>query len=534
MKKNILIFIIMLRCLEVAYTQESTYQIKNLEINTKESDFGVTFYKKNKVVFTSPKKQSFFIKRKWKPNNQGYLDFYESTIDRESNELTDKIPFSKEINTRLHEGTLAFTKDYQTVYFTRDNYLDEKVGKSDAEGKIVLKLYKATVTNGKWGNIVELPFNSHNYSVGHPSLSKDDKQLYFVSNMPESMGETDVFVVDVLGDNEYSTPRNLGATINTVGKEMFPFIDEDGVLYFSSNGRADGLGGLDIYYSKKQYDNTYTTPKNLGSSINSISDDFCFVKKEGENIGYFASNRYGGKGDDDIYSFIGTLKQRECENIIEGITLEKSTGIIIQNATINIYDSNNNLLFKTISDNGGRFSYPFKKCNASFKVEVLKNNYIKVTEEIKVKDNLKVTPLTILLENIIAKEKFVNYDEKGRLLIEIEDIYYDFNKSNIRYSERPKMNRLIELMNKYPEISILIESHTDCRGTEDYNMNLSNQRAKKVKDYIISRGVSSGRIECKGYGESRLINNCSEEEKKCICNETQHLLNRRTEFIIKD
>ncbi|WP_086029337.1 OmpA family protein [Tenacibaculum holothuriorum] len=530
MKRYILLLAV-LGVLAQGYAQDATYEIKNLAINTKNSDFGATYYDGNRVVFSSPRAEGNFVKRIWKPNEQPYLDFYESTIGGAGDELTDKVPFSKEINTKLHEGTLAFTKDYQTVYFTRDNYLDGKVGKSDAEGKIVLKLYKATVTNGKWGNIVELPFNSHDYSVGHPSLSKDDKQLYFVSNMPGSMGATDVFVVDILGDNEYSTPRNLGPTINTVGKEMFPFIDEDDVLYFSSNGRADCLGGLDIYYSEKQDDNTYTIPKNLGSSINSVSDDFSFVKKKGADKGYFASNRYGGKGDDDIYAFTRTPMPKKCESIVKGLTKEKGTGVIVPNATVNIYDATGKIVHQTTSNTQGAFSYS-STCNKNFKVEALKGNYTKAVENVTTSLGAVELAMSLTKEVVqpaILQEQDVSYDTSGRLLIDIEDIYYNLNKSNIRPSEQPKMNRLVELMNKYPSIQVEIGSHTDCRGTASYNMRLSDRRAQAAMRYVVSRGISSSRIQGRGYGESNPINGCDCRYK---CTEEEYQQNRRTEFVI--
>ena len=284
--------------LSVSYlaAQETNYEIRNLDINTQFSEIGPSFYEGNTLVFARPVSNSASRKPK-------FFNLYQT---HESPQFCSKkkrvTPFSKEINTVYHESNAVFTKDYKTIYFTKTNAKKRKPGKRDSEGSVVLKIYKATNIDGKWENIVELPFNSNSYSVGHPALSNDDKKLYFTSNMPGSFGESDIFVVDILGENKYSAPRNLGSKVNTRGKEMFPFIDENNNLYFSSNGHKNSKGGLDIYRSSFE-DDQHEKPQNLGAPINSKSDDFGFIKKIGQNSGYFASNRYGGKGADDIYSY---------------------------------------------------------------------------------------------------------------------------------------------------------------------------------------------------------------------------------------
>ena len=291
-----LVTIILFFSLSYVAAQETNYEIRNLEINTQFSEIGPTFYEDNTLVFARPVSNSASKKPK-------FFNLYQI---HETPQFCSKkkrvTPFSKEINTIYHESNAVFTKDYKTIYFTKTNAKKRKPGKRDSDGSVVLKIYKATNVDGKWKNIVELPFNSNNYSVGHPALSNDDKKLYFTSNMPGSLGESDIYVVDILGENEYSTPRNLGRKINTRGKEMFPFIDENNNLYFSSDSHKNSKGGLDIYCSKFE-DGIYEKPQNLGAPINSKSDDFGFIKRIGKNSGYFASNRYGGKGGDDIYSY---------------------------------------------------------------------------------------------------------------------------------------------------------------------------------------------------------------------------------------
>lgn len=288
---------ILLIAITNVFAQESNYEIKNLDINTEQSEFGATPYKNNTFIFAQPT-----VSRA--SDEPVFYNFFMANETPQICSNSKKVKtFSKELNSPFHESNAIFTKDFKTIYFTRTNYTKKrKRGRKDANGYVVLKLYKATNENGKWKDITELPFNSDHYSVGHPALSNDGKKLYFTSNMPGSYGESDIFVVDILGDNEYSSPRNLGPKINTKGKEMFPFVDENNNLYFSSTSHEGNNGGLDIYYAKSS-NNNFESPKNLGFPINSDADDFSFIKKIGANSGYFSSNRYGGKGGDDIYSF---------------------------------------------------------------------------------------------------------------------------------------------------------------------------------------------------------------------------------------
>ncbi|WP_440879829.1 hypothetical protein [Tenacibaculum sp. C7A-26P2] len=291
---KVIVFIISFLFLNNLTSQNISYKIKNLSLNTKDSEIAPTFYKNNTLVFARPiannsnKRLKFFNLFKTDETNLLY-----------SNSTKKVIPFSNEINTFFHESNAVFTKDYNTIYFTKTNAKKRRPGKKDSEGSVVLKIYTANYINGKWKNIRELPFNSDNYSIGHPALSNDDKKLFFTSNMPGTHGESDIFVVDILDNNKYSTPKNLGRQINSSKKEMFPFIDENNNLYFSSNNNNEDL---DIYCSKFK-DGTYEKPHKLDSPINSNADDFGFIKKRNQNKGYFSSNRYGGKGGDDIYYF---------------------------------------------------------------------------------------------------------------------------------------------------------------------------------------------------------------------------------------
>ena len=252
---------------------EEVFGVKNLDINSKYSDFGPMFYGGDKIVFSSSVDSAFFKTRRYKWNNQPYLDLYVARMNAESDELGNAVKFSKEINTKYHEAAVTFSPDQKTMYFTRNNY--GKRLKRDKNGVNHLKIYRSRKLGDVWTEAEELPFNGEDYSTGHPALSPDGKQLYFVSDMPGSLGETDIFVVDVHPDGSFSHPRNLGPNVNTEHKEMFPFIT-DGTLYFSSNGHV-GLGGLDIYQSVFEEEEGFLPAQNVGKPINSKSDDFSFI-----------------------------------------------------------------------------------------------------------------------------------------------------------------------------------------------------------------------------------------------------------------
>jgi len=282
-------------------TESGRFKIKNLSINTKYSDFGTSFYGNSHVVFSSPKNNKSLIKTVWKPNKQRYLDLYIGSIDTDG-EIIEKQQLLREINSKYHQAKVVFTKDLRTIYFTGN----------DSKNTVNLQLFKASVAaDGKWINLVKLPFNSDQYSTGHPALSPDNKKLYFISDRPGTFGKTDIYVVDIHEDGTYGKPKNLGPKINTVHNEMFPFISNDHTLYFSSKGHSS-IGGLDIFASKANIIG-FSQPVNLGIPVNSEKDDFAFIIDSKKMRGYFSSNREKGKGDDDIYS-VKLLKPIKTES----------------------------------------------------------------------------------------------------------------------------------------------------------------------------------------------------------------------------
>ncbi len=352
MKKNIALLLI---CSSIiAYSQDTPgeYTIDNAKINTKYSDFGTSFFGENKVIFASPKDDIMLTRKTWSGNDQPFLDLFIGIIDKDGR-IINKKKITGDVNNKYHEGVVAFTKDLKTVYFSANNYTEKHKAKKDSTGMVNIQLYKATLSGeGEWHSVTKLPFNNDAFSTGHPTLNVDDTKLYFVSDRPESIGKTDIFVVDIHEDGTYGEPKNLGNKINTVEREMFPFISGDDILYFSSNGHA-GHGDLDVFASKL-FDSTISDPINLEDPVNSEKDDFAFIIKDSIHKGYFSSNRANGKGDDDIYSFISFPPIKiEGKQVVTGEVIDKETLELIPQAVVILEDENGlELQRKTINTVG--------------------------------------------------------------------------------------------------------------------------------------------------------------------------------------
>ena len=509
-----------------------TFELANLDINTIYSDFGPTYYG-SKLIYSSAIDTSYYVKRRYHWNKQPFLNFYEGQINATETNVKRERPFSESLNTKYHEATLTFTKDHKRVYFTRNNYNGDL--KRDDEGVNHLKLYTAVRNDSissDWSDIQELPFNSDEYSVGHPTLSADNKKLYFVSDMPGSIGATDIFVVDVLDDNRYSTPKNVGPTINTSGREMFPFITED-KLYFASDGHL-GIGGLDVFESDV-LETSFSEPRNLGLPLNSNLDDFGFIINEANEQGFVCSNREGGVGDDDIYAFRRTIPENiteasiadNCKQVVKGYVSNTRTKERIADVTVGLYSEEGIKLTETKSRLNGDYQFNYELlCSERYEIRIEKlgynlNNKLFVTSSIS-----EETIIPLELETV--DELIV--EDNGVLKIKVGIIFFDTNKSYIRPDAAIELNKIVALMFQQPDLHIRIESHTDSRAKDSYNLALSQRRADSTKDYLIRQGVLSSRIvEARGYGETQLINNC---ENGVSCEEIEHQLNRRSEFVI--
>ena len=498
------------------------FQLNNASVNTENSEYGTAFYG-DKIVFagaTDARKAKRGVSQ-W--TGESFYDLYEA--EHFDQKLSNRKPFSSTINTQFNESTPVFTKDGNTVYFTRNNYVNRKLG-TDIENTILLKILRATKDkNGNWGNIVEVPFNSDQYNVAHPALSSDEKYLYFASDMPGTFGSSDIFRVEILGDNQYGTPENLGNIINTAGRESFPYISKENVLYYSSDG-IPGLGGLDIFAAKFNADGSTSKPVNIGMPGNSADDDFCFVFDSDSKVGFLTSNRPGGKGKDDIYSFHEDKPLLfSCQKNIKGIVKDAKTKAIIANAKVILSDKVMKEVGKDQSKTDGTFTFEKVNCNDShYYLRGEKEKY--ETAEVNVTVGKDEVVYEILLN---PREVAIKKGMDLAKVFEIKEIKFDYNKANIRPDAAVELTKIVEVMREYPKMKIDIRSHTDSRGADSYNLKLSDRRAKATLEWIVKQGIDRKRLKAKGYGETRLVNRCS---NGVPCTDEEHQENRRSEFIV--
>ncbi|MBU3821593.1 OmpA family protein [Flavobacteriaceae bacterium XHP0103] len=507
--------------------EDKLFEIEKVPVNTDYSDFGPAFYG-DKIVYASSGNASKPLENNsadlsgW--DDQPFLDLYEATLDSELN-LVNPRPVNGDINSPYHESTAVFTKDGNTVYFTRNNYINGKKGR-DREHVVRLKIYKATKNGNGWGNIKELPFNSDNYSVGHPALSPKEDRLYFSSDMPGGYGMSDIWFVKILGSDIYSEPVNIGEVINTPARETFPFISNEDYLYFASDGHA-GLGGLDIFATKLEKYYGHNAILTFGEPINSSKDDFGFIIKEGR-IGFFTSNRDGDQGSksDDIYQI-----WERCEIAVQGPITEETTGNLIPGAEVTLLDGNNNVIKTMIVGDDAVFNFVLD-CNEQYIIRARKEGYDPKEEVLETPKNPKTIEMPITLDmpmRLSPSDPCPPNDLGCRLTL--QPIYFDFDKSNIRPDAEIELAKILAALKEYPQLKIHIESHTDSRGNDAYNLKLSERRAKSTLQWFLDKGINKDRLTAKGYGESQLINGCSNGVE---CTEEEHQLNRRSMFIIKE
>jgi outer membrane protein OmpA-like peptidoglycan-associated protein/tetratricopeptide (TPR) repeat protein len=598
------------------------FALKNLKINTTESDFGTSYFQ-DKVVFVTSRKGLGFTNYEYNWNVKNFLNLYsfeKHPSDKTKVKKIKSVKIKGGLNKKFHEGPATFSADGSLMIFTRDRYTKSK--ELNTEGVRVLELwYSEKNAKGKWGKAQPMSFNNKDYNVGHGALSADGKTLYFVSDMPGGFGGSDIYISKRNADNSWGTPVNAGKKINTEGKEMFPFYHEKRILFFASDGHA-GLGGLDVFMATANGE-TFGTAKNLGSPLNGPKDDFAFILDNEMMTGFVSSNREGGKGNDDIYSF-DLLKPFKLTKKIEGIAREKGKGTILPGSIIKLYSADKNVVAETIADENGYYAFDvepdqdfilsgdLEKYNqgnntASTKTdkEVIQADldleripqiglvcfvsdakagtpiedahlvftdkltgkvfadvytdkegyWKKALEEMHIGDKLSYEiavskegylEKTLTFYYAITKEGEIKVHEKldltlGKIevgtdigkLIDIKPIYFDLGKYKIRPDAAKELDKIVEVMNKYPSIVIELGSHTDCRGSYASNEKLSDNRAKSSAAYIVSKGISADRIYGRGYGEKELLNDCKcEGAVKSTCSEEEHQMNRRTVFKI--
>ena len=486
---------------------EPKFSAKGLDdINTEFSEFGGTVLGKD-FYFSSARNEA---RKKYSWNEEPFLDIYKAQLVGNTVKNADLL--NGEINSKYHEGNVAITADGKRMYFDSNDYYNGKFKKS-SKGINEIKLFYAENIDGNWKGIKSAHFNSSEYSTGHPALSPDGNTLYFSSTKPGGKGGSDIYKVAVNKDGSLGTPQPVGGNVNTEGNEVFPFIDSNGTLYFSSDGHQ-GLGGLDVFYAEAKGDG-FGEVRNLGKGVNSEADDFAIKFNPETQEGYVSSNRKGGKGGDDIYK----IKQLEplCEVAITVQVLDENTKKPISGARVDLYDAFENKLSTKTSGTNGKATFT-AECDKEHIIQGVAKDYesnavtVAATSKSEVNTTLYLKPI----EEIIVEDKIV-----------LNPILFDLDKHNIKPQAAFELDKVVAIMKKYPNMVIKVESHTDSRASEEYNINLSERRAQATVQYIISKGIDASRISGKGFGESQPKINCGD-----ACTEAQHQQNRRSEFII--
>ena len=484
--------------------KDPKFDINKLSLNSDYSDFGA-YENRGRLYFVSARNES---RRTYGWNDQPTLDIYIA----KNVAGTFKKPelLAGDINTKFNEGRVAVTNDGNTIYFARNAYEDGDYQKNE-DGVSQLKIYKATLVNNEWKDIRPLSFTSKNYATANPSLGPAENYLYFSSDMPGGYGKSDIYRVKINDDGSFENPENLGEKINTEGRENFPFVDNDKRLFFSSDAHL-GLGGLDVFYIElKNKDSDY--PKNLGQPVNSSSDDFSFSYINNKKMGYVASNRGKDPVNDNIYQL--DLIEPLDETILKILVTDDKTKKPIEKADVNIYDSRGNMIKASSTREDGSTQHKVIS-EMEYDIQVNAVNYKSNSKNISAKgESMKVTiPLIPKVEVI------------DTIIID-NSILFAFDKAKIKEEAAFELDKIVSILKEIPGLKLKITSHTDKRGTQSYNKDLSKKRAKNTLNYIAEAGVDKSRLESEGKGESQLKVKCGSS-----CTEEDHRKNRRSEFSV--
>ncbi|AWI24422.1 OmpA family protein [Flavobacterium pallidum] len=508
--------------LEKIKENSGRFNIKNAGLNSEQSDYGGAFFGDD-LVFTTARDTGGPFVRKMKWSNQAFSNLYSSKAKVDGS-MAKPEKFTNILNSKFNEASAVFTKDQKTMYFTRNNYTDGKKGRSK-DRRTLLKLYRATFDEIEWVDVEELDFNSEEFSCAHPALSPNDRVLYFASDMPGGFGQSDIYKIKVYTDGTFSKPENLGPSINTEGKETFPFVSDDNELYFASDGHP-GLGGLDVFVSKITEDGKQEEVLNLGEPLNSSQDDFAFMIDSKSRNGFFSSNRPGGIGSDDIYRFTETRKIT-CEQVLDGYVTDEETGDFLGNAQVVLLDSNFNIIKEMYASELGYYKFQVL-CDRQYYLRASKLKHETKEVNVVIPKEYGKTAVNIALDK--RSLKFAKGDDVGPKL-GIRMIYFDLDKSVIRPEAAVELQKVLVLMQSNPKLKIDIRSHTDSRQTKKYNQKLSDRRAKATMNWLIKQGIAASRLTAKGYGESQPVNKCKDGVE---CTEEEHQQNRRSQFIVTD
>ncbi|MBN1251111.1 MAG: OmpA family protein [Bacteroidales bacterium] len=501
------------------------YIIENIkEINSKQSDYKPEYFNDYSTLYFTSTREGGVGNSFNNNSGQNFADIFYSTKDRKG-KWSEPVPIKGQANSIFDEGACTINLSNTEMYYTSC-----KLIKNETNG---CQIYRSKLNGNLWSTPELIPLiEDSSISVGHPALSPDELSLYFVADLPEGKGGKDIWIAKRISITQpFGKPINLGSPVNTADDETFPYVKKDGTFYFASNGHI-GIGGLDIYKLEKN-ENGEDIVVNLKSPINSSSDDFAIIFENQDEKGYFSSTRPGGKGSDDIYSF-------ELPPIlfaIQGIIKNEITTNVIDKAKVKLIGSNGTSL-ETFSGVDGSFKFKLKP-ETDYIITTQKDNFLKG----KAKESTK----GLNKSQTIAIEIFMSPIEKP---IEVENIFYDLNKANLRPESEVALDQLVETLNDNSTITIELSAHTDYRGTDESNLNLSQRRAQSVVDYLIKKGIKPERLTAKGYGESvpktittkfaqkysflkvgdilnkELIDQLATKEQK----EEAHQINRRTEF----
>lgn len=509
----------------------SLIKVKNLDsVNTDKSEWGAWAINDSVIVYTA-ERAPFVDKRKgtYSRTGQPYLGIYERQLFSKEKSK----PFDRQfIASNYHSGPVMINPKHDLIYITR-TYNDSKTIRefNSSNGRVSgirrLELWYSEKKDGKWSDLLPFKYNNpENYSVGHAALSKDENILYFVSDMPGTIGKTDIWYCTKLKDGSWSVPVNCGPQVNSVEEELFPTIGTKGELYFSSNGRV-GMGGLDIFKAIGEKSG-WKDVVNMKYPVNSVTDDFLFTATT-DTTGFLSSDRRGGKGSDDVYSYLilppppPPVPEVIVEEVV--ITNNKFVGIVVNKLTskpltnVSVTINNKGVKDTALTDDRGRFGFelkPGEECS----VKAEKEGFLTDHKNGLKYDKLQQTPSVVILQldSIVLNKA-----------IKLEHIYYDSGKWNLKPKSKTELNKIVALLTENPTITIELSSHTDSRSSDKANLILSQKRAKTAVDYIISKGIAKSRLVAKGYGETKLLNKCKNGVK---CSNAAHQLNRRTEITI--
>lgn len=485
----------------------AAYTVENVRsINSVNDEMAAVFYKDGIVYVSNGNGDK---KKNYPWNGRPWLQPLLLAGKPKATSKLKPTPFPAQFSTKLHIGPIAFAKSDNLMFVTQNLHAGSKKNTSKT---IRLGLYYSNRMGGKWDIFKPFKYNSESYSVAHAALSADGKLLYFVSDMPGGFGGTDIYYCRFEG-NTWTNPVNAGAVINTARNEMFPFLHSDGTLYFSSEGHP-GLGGLDIFSSTQDSLGNWSVPKNMGPPVNSGSDDFSWVISKKNDKAYFTSNRPGGKGADDIYEAIfdeNYAPVEVCKSVVKGKIVDKASGLSVKNASVFLEGFD-----KISTGDSGRFSVEMDCLELKKLLKVTAPGYFPAQSEVQLNADTKLLEINLLLEKVEVNKP-----------IQINKIYYDLDKSDIREDAKKELDVLVSLLEENPSWIIELGSHTDSRADVNYNLKLSDARAKAAVEYLVLKGIAKERLYAKGYGESKLVNGCKDG---ATCSEEQHAQNRRTEF----